>query len=172
MSLRRREHVISGAVRLLRVIPHHREEEPQTISAAEAQLVGTAPCRRCGTNRIDSQTCGFVFEDLDQVCTCCPPRPPPGADSATAARRWPAESFRGLPFACVRTAVHVQDLSCYLTGVRRIKNRVHGVSHRGHSSHRLPRILRTSIPGPMEALPGVGHVTVNLLSRPILQDEC
>jgi hypothetical protein len=35
----------------------------------------------------------------------------------TAARRWQSEGFPGLPFACVRAAIYVQDFTCRECGV-------------------------------------------------------
>ena len=48
------------------------------------------------------------------------------------------ESLRGLPFANVRAAVHVQHLAGHLTGLRQIKDGIHNVFHRGNPPRRLP----------------------------------
>lgn len=55
-------------------------------------------------------------------------------------RRWPTESLQRLPFADVRTTIHVPHLPGHLTGFRQINARIHDVFHIGNQSHRLQRL--------------------------------
>jgi hypothetical protein len=48
----------------------------------------------------------------------------------------PAESLRGLPFANVRAAVHVQHLPCDVTGLRQINDSLSDVLRIRDRTHR------------------------------------
>jgi hypothetical protein len=56
---------------------------------------------------------------------------------ANAARRWQAGSFLGLPFARVRSAIHVQDFTRRERGVRQEQNRIHYFLDFPHPANRV-----------------------------------
>ena len=59
----------------------------------------------------------------------------------------------------VRAAIHTQDLSCYLTSVRQSKEPCPRCFSQRTFVPPVAAHFKTSIPGPMEALPGVELIT-------------